>query len=98
MNARRRLTGYAQLVSSAIGHDEAATLELVERLMRQETGGVLDHLSAAAFTHLARQAYGDATAWHQIGRVNGATLADFCRVERIELPTWVTPPTEGTQA
>lgn len=32
MNARRRLTGYSQLVSSAIGLDEAATLELVERL------------------------------------------------------------------
>lgn len=98
MNAGRRLTGYAQLVSSAIGLYEAATLELVERLMRQETGGVLDHLSAAAFTHLARQAYGDATAWNDIGPVNGVTLADFCHVEQIDLPTWVTPPAEGAQA
>lgn len=98
MNAGRRLTGYTQLVSSAIGLDEAATLELVERLMRQEAGGVLDHLSAAAFTRLARQAYGDAKAWNEIGPVNGFTLADFCGVEQIDLPTWVTPPSDGAQA
>lgn len=98
MNARRRITGYTQLVSSAIGLDEAATLELVERLMRQETGGVLDHLSAAAFARLARQAYGDAKAWNEIGPVNGFTLADFCRVEQIDLPTWVARPSEGAQA
>lgn len=98
MNARRRITGYAQLVSSAIGLDEAATLELVECLMRQETGGVLDHLSATAFARLARQSYGDAKAWNEIGPVNGFTLADFCRVEQIDLPTWATGPTEGAQA
>lgn len=98
MNAGRRLTGYARLVSDAIGLEDAATLELVERLMRQDTGGVLDHLSAAAFARLAREAHGDATAWHQIGPVNGFTLADFCRAEQIDLPTWATTPTEGAQA
>ena len=98
MNARRRIPGSAQLVSSAIGLDEAATLELVECLMRQETGGVLDHLSAAAFARLARQSYGDAKAWNEIGPVNGFALADFCRVEQIDLPTWATGPTEGAQA
>ena len=98
MNAGRQLTGYARLVSDAIGLEDTATLELVERLMRQDTGGVLDHLSAAAFARLAREAYGDATAWNEIGPVNGVTLADFCRAEQIALPSWATPPTKGTHA
>jgi len=98
VTAGRRVTGYARAIRDALGLDDTATLDLVECLMRQETGGVLDHLSAAAFTRLARQSYGDATAWHQIGPVNGFTLADFCRVEQINLPTWATTPTEGAQA
>jgi len=98
MNASGRMTGYARLISAAIRVDDTATLVLVERLMRQETGGVLDHLSSAVLVHLARQAYGDATEWHLIGAVNGVTLADYCRVEQIDLPGWAASATEGTQA
>lgn len=98
MNTGRRTSGYARLIAAAIGLDDAATLELVERMMRQETGGVLDHLSAAVLIQLARQGLADSREWDQIGPVNGITLADFCRAEQIDLPTWANSSTEASTA
>jgi hypothetical protein len=98
MSTSSRLLGYAALISAAIDVEDAATVKLVERFMRTETGGVLDHLSASAFARLARQAYDDAIAWNEIGVINGVTLADVCRVEQIDLPAWVTTATGGAQA
>lgn len=97
MTTAGRLRGYAALISTAIGVEDTATLELVERFMRTETGGVLDHLSPSAFARLAREAHGDALAWNEIGAVNGVTLADVCRVEQIDLPAWATTATGGMQ-
>jgi len=57
--------------------------------MREETGGVLDHLSAARFTALARESYGDAQAWDWVGPINGVTLADYCTVLGLTVPSWV---------
>lgn len=89
MRTGRPLTGYARFISVTLGLDDPATLELVERLMRQETGGVLDHLGADVFARLARQAYEDARTWNEIGAVAGVTLAGFCRAEQIDVPGWV---------
>lgn len=57
--------------------------------MRDETGGVLDHLSPAQFEKTARRAYIDAREWNRIGPVRGVDLADYCRANRIETPAWV---------
>lgn len=79
---------YHARISSAINLEDPVTLALVERLMRDQTGGVLDHLGANAFDHLARQAYGDGRAWDAIGEINGCTLADYCRANNLTQPPW----------
>jgi hypothetical protein len=79
---------YTALISSAISLEDPATLALVERLMRDQTGGVLDHLDASTFDHLARQAYEDGRAWDTIGEINGCTLADYCRANDLTQPHW----------
>lgn len=79
---------YTACISSAINLEDPATLALVERLMRDQTGGVLDHLDANAFDRLARQAYGDGRAWDAIGEINGCTLADYCRANNLTQPPW----------
>lgn len=56
------MKGYAALIAEATGGRDPETVALVETLMREETGSVLDHLSAARFAALARQAYADAQA------------------------------------
>lgn len=79
---------YTARISSAINLEDPVTLALVERLMRDQTGGVLDHLGANAFDHLARQAYGDGRAWDAIGEIIGCTLADYCRANNLTQPPW----------
>jgi len=79
---------HTALISSAIGLEDPATLALVERLMRDQTGGVLDHLDATTFDHLARQGYEDGRAWDTIGEINGCTLADYCRANDLTQPSW----------
>lgn len=74
------MKGYAALIAEATGGRDPETVALVETLMREETGSVLDHLSAARFAALARQAYADAQAWQSLGPVNGITLARYCAV------------------
>lgn len=81
-------SSYTARISSAINLEDPVTLALVERLMRDQTGGVLDHLDANAYDHLARQAYGDGRAWDAIGEINGCTLADYCRANNLTQPPW----------
>lgn len=83
------MNGYAALIAQATNQQDAPTLALVEELMREETGGVLDHLSAPRFAHLARESYADAQAWQRIGAINGITLADYCNVLGLIRPAWV---------
>ncbi len=79
---------YTARISDAINLEDTATLALVERLMRDQTGGVLDHLDATSLDHLARQAYEDGRAWDTIGEINGCTLADYCRANDLTQPPW----------
>ena len=83
------MTGYAALIAEATDQQDTATLALVEELMREETGGVLDHLSAPRFAALARESYADAQAWQRIGAITGVTLADYCNVLGLIRPAWV---------
>lgn len=83
------MSTYSDLISNALDQNDPNTLALVERLMRLETGGCLDHLPRPHFDHLARQAYEDARAWDTIGDVHGVTLAAYCRAEGIEPPAWL---------
>lgn len=82
------MRGYAALIAQATDQRDPATLALVEELMREETGGVLDHLSAPRFTALARESYLDAQAWQRLGPINGVTLADYCTVLGLTVPSW----------
>jgi hypothetical protein len=81
--------GYAALIAQATDQRDPATIALVEELMREEAGGVLDHLSAARFTALTRESYLDARAWQRLGQINGVTLADYCTVLGLTVPSWV---------
>lgn len=83
------MTGYAALIAQATDQRDPATLALVEELMRENTGGVLDHLSAPRFAALAREAYVDAQTWQRVGPINGVTLADYCAVLGLTVPSWV---------
>lgn len=83
------MTGYAALIAQATGQRDTATVALVEELMREDTGGVLDHLSAPRFAGLARAAFADAQAWQRLGAINGVTLADYCTVLGLTVPSWV---------
>lgn len=82
------MTGYAALIAQATDQRDPATVALVEELMREETGGVLDHLSAHRFANLARESFADAQAWQRLGPVNGVTLADYCTVLGLTVPSW----------
>ena len=83
------MTGYAVLISDATDQGDPATVAVVEELMREETGGVLDHPSAARFAALARESYADARAWQRLGPINGVTLADYSTVLSLTPPAWV---------
>ncbi|GAB3868622.1 hypothetical protein GCM10028801_44880 [Nocardioides maradonensis] len=85
-------SGYARMISDAIQLEDPDTLALVENLMREQTGGVLDHLTARQFAKHARDAYSDARAWDTSGAVNGFTLADYCRASGITPPRWTREP------
>ena len=82
------MKGNAALIAEATDQRDPETVALVEELMREETGGVLDHLSAARFAALARESYADARSWQWLGPINGVTLADYCTVLGLTPPSW----------
>lgn len=90
MSSPSQLRGYAALIAHTLGIEDPATLAVVEDFMRQQTGGVLDHLSPAAFAQHAREAYADARAWSDVGAINGCTLEDYCHTMGLALPAWTT--------
>ena len=49
-----KFTGYQQAISAATGVNDPDKLTEIEEIMRQESGGVLDHLDRQAFNRLAR--------------------------------------------
>jgi hypothetical protein len=57
------LLGYVRSIAEAIDTDDDALLDLVEDLMRTETGSTLDALSGTDFERLARQSMTDILAW-----------------------------------
>lgn len=83
------MRGYTALIAQATDQRDPTTLALVEELMRAETGGVLDHLSAPRFVALARESYVGAQTWQRVGPINGVTLADYCTVLGLTVPSWV---------
>lgn len=83
------MSHYSRNIAEAINQADPDTLALVEDLMRQETGGVLDHLSLADLRRHAREAYTDAQWWNAAGTAYGHTLSDYCRASGITPPEWV---------
>lgn len=81
--------GYAALIAEALNQRDIETVSLVEELMREETGGVVDHLSAARFAALARACHADARAWQRLGPINGVALSEYCRMFGLTPPAWV---------
>ena len=45
---------YQKMIAQATGVDDAAQLEEIEDMMRDEAGGTLDHLGPTEFAELAR--------------------------------------------
>lgn len=86
-------SNYTHRIAAAIDYTDEATTALIERLMRDQTG-TLDHLAAAEFDQLARQAYADARTWDTVGAIQGLTLADYCTANGITRPRWVISPKE----
>jgi hypothetical protein len=80
------LLGYGRSIAAAIGTDDDALLDLVEDLMRTETGGTLDALSSADFERFARQSMTDILAWEIAGAVDGITLARYCDIMGLAHP------------
>ena len=80
------LLGYSAAIAAAISNDDDALLDLVEDLMRGRTGGTLDWLSRPEFAYLARESLDDVLRWHQVGAVQGMTLADYCAALGLTYP------------
>lgn len=73
---------YAQAISEAIDHTDAATLALVEDVMRDGRSG-LDGLTPAQFRWEAREAWVVVQAMHDAGE-----LGPFCAAVQLDLPEW----------
>ena len=80
------LLGYVRSIAEAIDTDDDALLDLVEDLMRTETGSTLDAFSGTDFERLARQSMTDILAWDIAGAVDGITLTRYCEIMGLTYP------------
>ena len=79
------LLGYSAAIAAAISNDDDALLDLVEDIMRGRTEERWT-VSRPEFAYLARQSLGDVLRWHQVGAVEGMTLADYCAALGLTYP------------
>ncbi|WP_214103192.1 hypothetical protein [Acrocarpospora catenulata] len=79
------MSTYTDRIIDATGRDDAATIAMIEALMRAEAGD-LEALDAGAFDKLAARALDDAEVLHVMG---GIDLVAFCQEQTLDVPDWV---------
>jgi hypothetical protein len=79
-----KLRPYAQSIADATGTTDPATLALIEQLMRDDNGGVLDSLTPADFDAAIPVAIAGAAELAAFG-----LLAGYCDAMRLAVPAFM---------